>query len=165
MRLTKQSNYAVRTLMYCAANQPNLSRVSEIARAYSISELFLFKLIRPLVESNILETTRGRNGGIRLARPASEISLTEAIKLTEDNFMLAECFDGGETLCPLVDHCEFNRALRAALDAFFATLGEYTIADLVANTTMIQDKLGIAEKALRKPGAESVPEAKRAGGE
>lgn len=40
MRLTKQTNYAIRMLMYCAANEGELSRVPEIAKAYSVSELF-----------------------------------------------------------------------------------------------------------------------------
>lgn len=151
MRLTKQSSYAVRTLMYCAVNNAKLSRVSEIARAYAISELFLFKLIKPLVAGGILETMRGRNGGIKLARPAEEITLLEAIKLTEDNFMLAECFGGGRTNCPLVGYCEFNRALNAALEAFFEALGTVTIADLVANRATLRDRLGF--EAMGKPQA------------
>lgn len=40
MRLTRQTNYAVRMLMYCAANDGKLSRIPEIARAYGVSELF-----------------------------------------------------------------------------------------------------------------------------
>ena len=56
VRLTRQSNYAIRTLVYCAVNEPNLSRVADIARAYNISELFLFKLIKPLVDAGLLTT-------------------------------------------------------------------------------------------------------------
>ena len=47
MRLTRQTSYAIRMLMYCAANDDRLSRVPEIARAYSVSELFLFKILQP----------------------------------------------------------------------------------------------------------------------
>lgn len=143
MRLTKQSSYAVRTLMYCAANYPNLSRVSDVARAYAISEMFLFKLIKPLVTSGMLKTMRGRNGGIKLARPAEEISLLDAIKITEDNFTLAECFDDGKTSCPLVNNCDLNVALNSALEAFFKALDCYTIADLVAKRVSVRNRLGI----------------------
>ena len=73
MRLTRQSNYAIRTLVYCAVNEPGLSRVAEIARAYGISELFLFKLIKPLVEAGLLQTVRGRHGGIKLGKPAAAL--------------------------------------------------------------------------------------------
>ena len=71
MRLTKQTNYAFRILMYCAANGGQLSRVAEIAKAYTVSEPFLFKILQPLTEGGLIETVRGRNGGIRLARPAA----------------------------------------------------------------------------------------------
>ena len=64
MRLTKQTNYAVRMLMYCAANDGKLSRVPEIAKAYGVSELFLFKIIQPLHKAGIMDTVRGRNGGV-----------------------------------------------------------------------------------------------------
>lgn len=152
MRLTKQSSYAVRTLMYCASNDTDLSRIADIAKAYSISELFLFKLIKPLVADGMLETLRGRKGGVRLGRPASEISLLKAIQLTEDNFALAECFVSDDIACPLVNQCAFNGALREALDAFFNVLGNYTIEDLVKNRMAMRDLLGIAKTADQKGG-------------
>ena len=56
MRLTKQTNYAVRMLMYCAANGGKLSRIPEIAKAYGVSELFLFKILQPLSRAGLIET-------------------------------------------------------------------------------------------------------------
>ncbi|RDE09121.1 iron-responsive transcriptional regulator RirA [Pelagibacterium lacus] len=149
MRLTRQSSYAVRALMYCAINTPELSRVSDIAKAYGISELFLFKLIKPLVENSLLETVRGRHGGIRLGRPAAEITLLDVVKLTEENFALAECFEGGgETSCPLVGGCELNAALSEALEAFFTVLRSYTIADLTDKRRAMRSRLGIEMMGL-----------------
>ena len=112
MRLTKQTNYAVRMLMYCAANGGKLSRIPEIARAYGVSELFLFKILQPLVEAQLVETVRGRNGGVRLARPAGEINLFDVVRVTEENFSMAECFDNDAAECPLIDSCNLNAALR-----------------------------------------------------
>ncbi len=129
MRLTKQTNYAFRILMYCAANGGQLSRVSEIAKAYTVSEPFLFKILQPLTEGGLIETVRGRNGGIRLARPAEEITLLDVVRLTEENFSMAECFHT-ETECPLVDSCKLSAALREALNAFFGVLAKYAISDL-----------------------------------
>ena len=121
MKLTRQSNYAVRALIYCAVNDPGLSRVTDIARAHGISELFLFKLIKPLVENGLIRTVRGRHGGIKLGRPASDITLLDVIRLTEENFALAECFEDGAD-CPLIGECDLNGALREALGAFFEVL-------------------------------------------
>ena len=143
MRLTRQSSYAIRTLIYCAVNDPDLSRIADIARAHSISELFLFKLIKPLVENGLLQTVRGRHGGIRLGRPASEITLLDTIRLTEENFAMAECFEGGDISCPLVDNCDLNSALREALNAFFGVLESYTIADLADKRRSLRQRLGL----------------------
>jgi Rrf2 family iron-responsive transcriptional regulator len=144
MRLTRQSTYAIRTLIYCAVNAPELSHVADIAKAHSISELFLFKLIKPLVANGLLVTVRGRKGGIRLGRPAAEITLLDTIKLTEDSFAMAECFESaGDIVCPLVDNCDLNGALREALAAFFDVLDGYTIADLAHKRLSLRARLGL----------------------
>lgn len=149
MRLTRQSSYAIRTLIYCAVNAPGLSRIADIAKAHSISELFLFKLIKPLVEAGLIETVRGRKGGIRLGRPAAEITLLDTIKLTEESFAMAECFEGGsDVLCPLADACDLNGALREALGAFFDVLESYTIADLADKRLSLRKRLGLGIEEL-----------------
>jgi Rrf2 family iron-responsive transcriptional regulator len=153
MRLTRQSSYAIRTLMYCAVNEPGLSRVADIAKAHAISELFLFKLIKPLVDAGLIGTVRGRKGGIRLGRPAAEITLLDTVRLTEENFALAECFEGGDVSCPLVDACDLNAALREALGAFFGVLESYTIADLVGKRRSLRERLGLKLEQFDPPTA------------
>jgi len=143
MRLTRQTNYAMRILMYCAANNDRLSRIPEIASAYSVSELFLFKILQPLVEHKLVETVRGRNGGVRLARPADQITLFDVVRVTEENFAMAECFENDAVECPLVDACALNSALREALNAFFEVLMRHTIADLVVARPNMRGLLGI----------------------
>ncbi|MCQ8783928.1 iron-responsive transcriptional regulator RirA [Mangrovibrevibacter kandeliae] len=147
MRLTRQTNYAIRMLMYCATNGGRLSRVGEIAAAYQVSDLFLFKILQPLVEAGFVETVRGRNGGIRLKRDASTITLREVVTVTEENFALAECFETGAQDCPLVDSCSLNAALRAALDAFLGVLGAHTIESLVHDKSFMRRRLGLADPA------------------
>lgn len=146
MRLTRQTNYAVRMLMYCAANEGRLSRIPEIARAYGVSELFLFKILQPLVEHRLVETVRGRNGGVRLGRAAKDITLFDVVRVTEENFAMAECFENDAAECPLVDSCALNSALREALNAFFGVLMKYSISDLVKAGSQVRSLLGIEEK-------------------
>lgn len=143
MRLTRQTNYAMRMLMYCAANGEDLSRVADIAKSYAVSELFLFKILQPLAKGGLVTTVRGRNGGIRLARPATEISLLNVVKVTEDNFAMAECFENDAAECPLVNSCALNSALRQALNAFFDVLSDYSIDDLVKARPDIHALLGL----------------------
>lgn len=152
MRLTRQTNYAIRILMYCAANPERLSRIPEIAAAYGVSELFLFKILQPLVENGLVETVRGRNGGVRLGRPAGDITLFDVVRVTEDNFAMAECFEKDASDCPLVDSCALNEALRKALGAFFDVLESYSIESLIENRP-IRGLLGIDDIAPRMAAA------------
>lgn len=145
MKLTKQTDYAFRILMFCAAGGDRLSRVTDISKVYGASEPFLFKILQPLVEAGIVETVRGRNGGIRLARPANEITLSEVIRLTEDTFDMAACFDTQSRECPLVDNCRLTSALREALDAFFDVLSRTTIADLAKPSAAVISLLAMIE--------------------
>ncbi|WP_062229034.1 iron-responsive transcriptional regulator RirA [Aureimonas frigidaquae] len=159
MRLTRQTNYAIRMLMYCAAKGDGLSRVGEIATAYSVSELFLFKILQPLVEAGFIETLRGRNGGIRLAKPASEITLRAVVVVTEESFSLAECFETGVVDCPLVDSCALNSALRDALNAFLSSLEKQTIETLIGDRGAIRHRLGISDVAPTQVTRRAAPAA------
>lgn len=143
MRLTRQTNYAIRMLMYCAANKNGLSRVPDIARSYGVSELFLFKILQPLVAHGLVTTVRGRNGGVKLAKPAADITLLEIVKTTEDNFAMAECFGNDDADCPLMSGCALNSALHEALDAFFGVLARYSIDDLITARADISALLGL----------------------
>lgn len=153
MRLTKQTNYAIRMLMYCAANEGHLSRIPEIAKAYGVSELFLFKILQPLSKAGIVDTVRGRNGGVRLGRPAKDITLFDVVKVTEDSFAMAECFENGVADCPLVDSCGLNSVLSKALKAFFDVLADYTIDDIVKARPQINFLLGIPGLEIGQPAA------------
>ncbi|MBO0345742.1 Rrf2 family transcriptional regulator [Roseibium limicola] len=130
MRLTQQTNYAVRALMYCAANPERPSKVADIAASFDMSETHLFKIMKVLVDSNLIRTIRGRNGGVMLARPAESITVGEVVRAAEESFLLAECFDSGKTDCPLIMSCGFNGLLHEALEAFLDVLDTKTIGDL-----------------------------------
>lgn len=143
MRLTQQANYAIRALIYCAANPDKPSKVPEIAATYGISETHLFKVMKILVDNNFIKTLRGRNGGIMLARPPEEISIGAVIRAAEENFHLADCFDPSKRDCPLVNSCSFNRVLNEALKAFFDVLDLYTIADLSTDQSQLRMLLSL----------------------
>ena len=79
----------------------------------------------------------------RLGRPAETISLFDVVRVTEESFAMAECFESDTAECPLVDSCALNAALREALNAFFAVLERHSIADLVASKKDVRSLLGI----------------------
>ncbi|WP_075996639.1 Rrf2 family transcriptional regulator [Salaquimonas pukyongi] len=149
MKLTSQTNYAVRMLMFCDS-KADRSTVKEISAFYGLSERFLFNILQKLTARGYVETVRGRGGGLRLARPSNEIRLGDVVRDMEENFEMAECFETGGTDCPLINTCGLNRALHQALQAFFDALNRYTIADLTGSEYNI-DVLMRLNKAMNEP--------------
>ena len=75
MYLTQYTDYALRVLIYAAANQDKLVNISSIAEAYGISKSHLMKVVTALVKAGFLEGVRGKGGGLRLGKPAEEICI------------------------------------------------------------------------------------------
>ena len=134
MRLTQWTDYTLRVLMYCAANEGREQPVTitEVAESYNISRSHLTKIVQQLAADNLLETSRGRGGGIRLMRPAKEINVGAVVRSTETDFNLVECFDSATNQCRLIGSCGLQGALGEAMEAFFMVLDPMTLADLMA---------------------------------
>lgn len=143
MQLTQFSDYAMRTLMYCALRREGLCRVRDIAEAYVVSEHHLMKVVQVLGQVGAIETVRGRGGGIRLAREPHEIVIGDVFRATEGKLALVECFDPTSSTCPLTSACRFKTALHRALDAFFLVLDGYTLADFVTTPSAMRSLLTI----------------------
>lgn len=130
MRLTKQTGYALRILIHCAMADRSVT-VAEVARAHNITEHNVFKIVPMLVHGGFLETTRGRGGGIRLARAPGEIRIGDVVRVTEETHIEADCFGGG-TECAIRPVAPINRILDDALGAFIEVLDQHTLEDLIA---------------------------------
>jgi Rrf2 family nitric oxide-sensitive transcriptional repressor len=130
MRLTRYTDYALRTLLYLGANEPRQSSIGEIARAYGISENHLTKVVHQLGRLGLVRTIRGRGGGLRLALAPGEIVVGAVVRQTEEDLALVECFGGAA--CAITSACRLRQALGEALSAFLAVLDRYTLADLLA---------------------------------
>jgi len=133
MKLTQYSNYALRTLMFANLHADRLCQCQEVADAFNISKAHLVKCIHQLGQWGFIQSVRGRNGGFRLARPASQISVGAVIRKTEDTLELVECFNSKTNSCPLINHCKLNRALMGAMNNFMVEMDALTIEDITSN--------------------------------
>jgi len=143
MRLTAYTDYTLRTLIYLALNAGRHATIAQIADTYRISEAHLTKVAHQLGVAGEIETVRGRNGGLRLKRPAAQINIGAVVRRTEPDLELVPCFAAGGA-CAIGAACVLQHALHEALAAFLAVLDRTTLADLVAPRRRLAALLGIA---------------------
>lgn len=143
MRLTLRTNLAMRTLMYCAVHRDCLVRKHDIADACNASENHLGVVVNQLAQAGYVHTSRGRNGGVRLACDPATTSVGEVVRLFESGTPFAECFPGAENTCPLTCACRLRRAFERGLAAFYAELDAVSLADLVQGNDALADLLSL----------------------
>ena len=131
MRLTDYTDYALRVLMHLGSYPGKTITIGEIARVHGISHNHLSKIVNHLGMLGILDTLRGRAGGIRLARPPEQIMLGAVIRLTEPDFKMVECFSEGDNTCVLAGRCQLRRLLADATGAFLEKLDHVPLSVLL----------------------------------
>jgi Rrf2 family nitric oxide-sensitive transcriptional repressor len=140
MKLTQYSDLGLRLLMYLAMRYDETVTIQEVSIRFAISKNHLVKISHHLTGSGLIESTRGRNGGVRLACDPASISIEEALLSTEDNFDLVECF-GEQNQCVITDVCKLSGVLDRAREAFFSVLRQTTLADLVKSKKTLEAAL------------------------
>jgi Rrf2 family transcriptional regulator, nitric oxide-sensitive transcriptional repressor len=139
MQLSLHSDYALRVLMALAAADRQLS-VDEIARRYGISRNHLAKVAQRLQAEGMVQTFRGRGGGMRLAQPASEIGVGDVVRRFENLESFAGCFAGAHG-CAVNGLCSLKPALHGAVEAFLAHLDQFHLSDLVPDRSAFLARL------------------------
>lgn len=133
MQLTLYSDFSLRVLFYLCKMPKESATITEIADFYHISRNHLVKVVHQLGQLGFITTTRGKGGGILLARDPKKITVGEVVRKTEPNFTMVECFNKETNQCRITSACRLKSMLNKALEAFFDVLDQYTLAE--ANTT------------------------------
>jgi Rrf2 family nitric oxide-sensitive transcriptional repressor len=134
MRLTSYTDFSLRVLIYLALNPDRRPTIAEIADRYVISRAHLMKVVHQLGVAGYIETARGKNGGLRLARPIETITVGEVVRRTEPDMALVSCFDAGASpACVIAPACRLKGKLGEARAAFLAVLDDCTLAEVTGN--------------------------------
>jgi len=133
MRLTRFTDYSLRVLTYLGTHRdaPSLATIDDVATAYGISRNHLMKVVHHLATEGYIETTRGKGGGMRLARAPDQINIGTVVRGTEEDFALVECFQDNNLNCPIAPVCVLASLLDRARRAFFRELDAGTLAKLL----------------------------------
>jgi Rrf2 family nitric oxide-sensitive transcriptional repressor len=122
MHLTVFSDYTLRVLMYLALDRTRLATIPEIAAAYGISENHLMKVVHQLARAGVVESVRGKGGGIRLALAPEEIRLGEIVRVSEGDAPIVVCLSGDPHACRITSSCRLKGILVDAFDTLYAAL-------------------------------------------
>ena len=131
MQLTAFTDYTLRTLMYLGTYRERLATIQGIADLHGISKNHLMKVAHRLGLSGLVETVRGRHGGLRLGQEPERINIGAVVRHSEVDFYMAECFDPGSNACHLAPACALRGVLAAATAAYLNVLDGVTLADLI----------------------------------
>lgn len=164
MRLTQYSDFALRVLIYLATipNDDELVRIDDIAKSYGISKNHLTKVIHQLSKLKVIDSARGKNGGIRLAMHPKNINVGSIIRQTEPDFFVVACFadepaqddvmriktldlSAGQPAlsCVISPACHLKQVFAEATKAFLQVLDSYTLADIISNADELRHYLSL----------------------
>jgi Rrf2 family transcriptional regulator, nitric oxide-sensitive transcriptional repressor len=139
MRLTMQTDYALRMLIQLGVHTNRLVTVSETARTYHVSKNHMMKVAHRLCVEGFVVAVRGNRGGLRLAKRPGEINIGDVVRRMESDFSLVGCFEPRLNDCRITSACLLRSALQRALKAFHETLDEYTLQDLLVTRPLLEE--------------------------
>lgn len=131
MQITRQSEYAIRTMLELArATEGELLSTRFISEQQDIPEDFLKKTIKLLALADLVSTQRGTGGGVRLAKPAGQITMFDIVTAIEGPISLNVCLSPSYS-CPNQPTCPSSRVLRRAQEALVSELKKESLADML----------------------------------
>jgi Rrf2 family nitric oxide-sensitive transcriptional repressor len=136
MRLALQTDYALRTLMYLAA-QETRATVDEVAGLFGISRAHVAKVVNQLSRLGFIRSIRGVGGGIELSRSPGDIAVGEVIKAFEGNMHLLDC-TGSDGVCVIESFCKLKTVLSEAERIQIEYLNSVTLEQVLPTKRQVQ---------------------------
>ncbi len=162
MRLSEYTDSTLRVLMYCAAHRDRLVTIGELAEHHGLSKNHLMKVVNDLARQGLLETTRGRGGGLRLMAEPETIRIGDVVRATETDFRLVECFDAATNACTLTPSCRLKHLFDDALAGYFKALDGATLADMTQGLSAAGAKFNRQPAGRKLPAVVAAPTPRRA---
>lgn len=131
MQLTLYTDYSLRVLLYLGIHAEQRVTVTEISEFFGISRNHLVKVVHNLGKQGLVETMRGKSGGLRLAKAPEDINIGEIVQKVEPHMNLLECFDDATNTCPVTMQCALKGVLYKARKSFTDELAQYSLRDIM----------------------------------
>lgn len=129
LELSSEGRYALRALLYLAwiGERVTAQRISAEAH---VPRRLLARILAKLSHARLVESEQGRGGGSRLARPATQITLREAVEAVEGPFGVTRCIVE-ERACGEGAPCAMHEAWEEGQQAILQYLGTQTLEEFL----------------------------------
>jgi Rrf2 family transcriptional regulator, cysteine metabolism repressor len=134
MKISTRTEYGIRVLVTLARNEgESCLSLAEIARREKMPHAYLEQLVGDLRRAGLVSATRGQSGGYRLARPAGEIAMAEAVRALEGPLLEMPCA-GADDLehCNRPQPCSVHEVFQRVYESLSISLGATNLADVAA---------------------------------
>ena len=148
IRINRQTDYAIRVVLALSKRETG-SRPSSrtIRQEMLIPEAFITRIIARLANVNLIHTYTGRNGGLELACPSSQITLRDVVEAFEGPILLSECMQAkSEDECPFRNDCPVRSKWGRIQAVLMREMAKITFQDLAEET--IEIPFGIMEPSF-----------------
>jgi Rrf2 family protein len=142
LKINRQTDYAVRVILALAKSDEGarLSSTS-IQQEMLIPPSFMSRIVAQLARTDLVKTFPGREGGLMLPRPASQITLRDVVEAFEGPILLSECLQvKGENDCPFQSNCPVRSKWGRVQVAMLREMAAITFESLA------QEALGVPVK-------------------
>lgn len=129
MRITCHTVLGYRLLLYLASASPKCATIPQIAHAYKVSENHLRKVALHLNKLGLVTSTRGKGGGLKLAKDPTEISIGWTMRKLEPDSTSVTCIGSNTQALMFDSSCALYCIFEAALNSWYVVLDSYTLAD------------------------------------
>ncbi len=130
MRISTKGRYAVRIMAELARHTNGNISVAELSKNQEISAKYIEKIISLLTKANLISSTRGAQGGYRLAKSPKKCTVAEILRATDDLPKLVPCLNSS-TPCPRREFCDSVSCWDNLTQLINDYLSSITLADLI----------------------------------
>lgn len=150
LRISKLADYATVIMAYCAQQAHNSLNAKEIAQATAITSPTVSKVLKILHSAELLLSSRGAQGGYRLARPAEKISMLEIVTAVDGAIALTDC-NKLHKPCELELACTTRHGWQVINQAIFSALNRITLADIVKPNVQLEVNIPVPQFTKKFP--------------
>jgi len=129
MNFSKTTEYALRIMSFLAMDEKRLISSKEISRSVNVPFRYLRKLLLVLAKSGLINSVQGKNGGYKISKNLSDISILDIIQAVGVDHIKNECFFGFQD-CAFINKCTIHDKWTAVQENINNVLTTTSLAEL-----------------------------------